>query len=57
MLESIAKIPSIHEKKSGLEIMNESSINSSIAEFSPKWYKEGILYIKEIKQDVKKDSM
>ena len=55
MLESIAKIPSIHEKKSGLEIINESSINSSIAEFSPKWYKEGILYIKEIKQDVKKD--
>ena len=34
--------------------MNESSINSSIAEFSPKWYKEGILYIKEIKQDGKK---
>jgi len=54
MVESIAKIPSIHEKKSGLEIMNESSINSSIAEFSPKWYKEGILYIKEIKQDDKK---
>ena len=54
MVESIAKIPSIHEKKSGLEIMNESSINSSIAEFSPKWYKEGILYIKEIKQDGKK---
>ena len=54
MVESIAKIPSIHEKKSGLEIMNESSINSSIAEFSPKWYKGGIVYIKEIKQNDKK---
>lgn len=54
MLEHIAEVPSIHAKKSGLEIMNESSINSSIAEFSPKWYKEGILYIKEIKQDGKK---
>ena len=54
MLEHIAEVPSIHEKKSGLEMMNESSINSSIAEFSPKWYKEGILYIKEIKQDDKK---
>ena len=54
MLESISKIPLIHEKKSGIEIINESSINSSIAEFSPKWYKEGILYIKEIKQNGKK---
>lgn len=51
MVASIAEIPSIHEKKSGLEVMNESSLNSSIAEFSPKWYKRGILYIKEIKQD------
>jgi len=54
MLEHIAEVPSIHEKKSGLEVMNERSINSSIAEFSPKWYKEGILYIKEIKQEDKK---
>ena len=54
MLESISKIPLIHEKKSGIEIINESSINSSISEFSPKWYKEGILYIKEIKQASKK---
>ena len=54
MLVSISEIPSIHEKKSGIEITNESSINSSIAEFSPKWYKEGVLYIKEIKQDGKK---
>ena len=54
MLGYIAKVPSIHEKKSGLEVINESSINSSIAEFSPKWYKEGILYIKEIIQNDKK---
>jgi len=54
MLESISTVPLIHEKKSGIEIINESSINSSIAEFSPKWYKEGVLYIKEIKQASKK---
>ena len=54
MLEHLAEIPSIHEKTSGLEVINESYINSPIAEFSPKWYKNGILYIKEIKQDDKK---
>lgn len=51
MMESLDEIPAIHKKKSGLEVLQEESINSPIAEFSAKWYKDGILFIKEIKQD------
>lgn len=51
MLENIDKIESVYEKKQTQSAEATVEINSPLADYSPVWYKEGILYSKEIKHD------
>ena len=51
MLENIDKIESVYEKKKTQSAEATVEINSPLADYSPVWYKEGILYSKEIKHD------
>ena len=51
MLEKLDKIESVYERKQTQSAEATKEINSPLADYSPVWYKEGILYSKEIKHD------
>ena len=51
MLEKLDKIESVYERKQKQSAEATMEINSPLADYSPVWYKEGILYSKEIKHD------
>ena len=51
MLEKIDKIESVYERKQIQSAEEMVEINSALAEYNPIWYKDGIMYCKEIKYD------
>ena len=54
-IASISQLPSLKSKENkNVKVVNISSINSAVAQFSLKNYQQGVLYVGEVKDDLNK---